>query len=253
MRARHVFLSAALVLFSTAVPACTLKMALEQWPPYVYSHPKTGPTGIDLELARAILKEAGCTLSVLPELPTARRALMFRQGELDLLLAASETKERRGFARFSLAYRQEMVGIFATSARLPKLRQINSFEAIGRQKLNLLVPKVGWYGPDYARAQPALEQEGRLSTFGNFQQGLRMLDAGRADLIMGDTLAVRYEARKQGVRIAALPFVPLRAPVHLMLNALSTTQADLDAINAAIVRLEQRGVLEELRAKHDQH
>ena len=78
-----------------------------------------------------------------------------------------------------------------------------------------------------------------------------MLDAGRADLLMGDVLAVRHEARLQGVALSTLPFLALRAPVHLMLNAHSTSTADLARLNAAITRLEQRGALAAIRSSYE--
>jgi polar amino acid transport system substrate-binding protein len=47
-----------------------------------------------------------------------------------------------------------------------------------------------------------------------------------------------------------LPLVVLRAPVHLMLNQQTTTQADLDRINNAIARLQRAGVLDAIRSRY---
>jgi polar amino acid transport system substrate-binding protein len=250
MQARHLLSAIALLGVAAQAGACALRMALEQWPPYLYSQPNAGPSGLDWELAQAILKEAGCKLDLQAELPTARRQRQFEQGQLDLMLSASMTPERRRYARFSIAYRHETVGVFARAGMQRQFQHLSSFNALLRDKASLLAPKVGWYGASYARAQPTLAATGRLSTFINFSQGLRMLDAGRADLILGDTLALRHEAKQQGVAIGALPLVALRAPVHLMLNKSSTTQADLDHINAAITRLEQQGVLAAIRGRY---
>ncbi|WP_253192773.1 transporter substrate-binding domain-containing protein [Janthinobacterium sp. LM6] len=237
----------------TALPAvaCRMTMALEQWPPYIYRDARGRFTGLDLELLQAIFKEARCTLVTLPELPTARRQLLFQKGGLDLMLAASETPERHSYARFSLSYRDEAVGIFSKSGAPASHRQIASFAQLMRGNSTLLAPKVGWYGAQYAAARPALEKAGRLNAFGGFQQGVRMLDAGRADLLLGDVLAVRHEARLQGVALNTLPFLILRAPVHLMLNARTTSADDLARLNAAITRLEQRGVLAAIRSSYE--
>ncbi|MGK5076914.1 substrate-binding periplasmic protein [Janthinobacterium sp. HLX7-2] len=228
-----------------------MTMALEQWPPYVYRDAQGSYTGLDLELLRAIFKEARCTLVILPELPTARRQLLFQKGGLDLMLAASDTSERQSYARFSVSYRDEAVGVFGKAGDAAVQRHIGNFGQLARGTATLLAPKVGWYGADYAAARPALEKDGRLNTFGSFHQGVRMLDAGRADLLMGDVLAVRHEARQQGVALTALPFLALRAPVHLMLNARSTSTADLARLDAAIARLEQRGRLAAIRARYE--
>ncbi|MEG0879928.1 MAG: transporter substrate-binding domain-containing protein, partial [Janthinobacterium sp.] len=169
--------------------ACRMTMALEQWPPYLYRDAQGRATGLDLELLRAIFQEARCTLVTLPELPTARRQLLFQKGGLDLMLAASETPERQSYARFSMAYRDEAVGLFSKSGAPAVHRQITSVAQLARGKSTLLAPKVGWYGAQYAAARPALEKAGRLNAFGSFQQGVRMLEAGRADLLLGDVLA----------------------------------------------------------------
>ncbi|MCM2565550.1 substrate-binding periplasmic protein [Janthinobacterium kumbetense] len=237
----------------TALPAvaCRMTMALEQWPPYIYRDARGRFTGLDLELLQAIFKEARCTLVTLPELPTARRQLLFQKGGLDLMLAASETPERQSYARFSLSYRDEAVGLFSKSGAPAGHRQIASFAQLMRGNSTLLAPKVGWYGAQYAAARPALEKAGRLNAFGSFQQGVRMLDAGRADLLLGDVLAVRHEARLQGVALNTLPFLILRAPVHLMLNARTTSADDLARLNAAITRLEQRGALAGIRSSYE--
>ena len=251
MRLRHVLLAATLLGSALPTLACRMTMALEQWPPYLYRDAQGSYTGLDLELLRAIFKEAHCTLVTLPELPTARRQLLFQKGGLDLMLAASETPERQSYARFSIAYRDEAVGLFSKSGAPAVHRQISSVAQLARGKSTLLAPKVGWYGAQYAAARPALEKAGRLNAFGSFQQGVRMLEAGRADLLLGDVLAVRHEARLQGVALNILPFLVLRAPVHLMLNAHTTSAADLARLNAAITHLEQRGVLAAIRARYD--
>ena len=250
MQARQVLSAIALLGVAAQAQACRLSMALEYWPPYLYTQADAGPTGLDWELAQAILKEAGCQLAVQPELPTSRRQRLFEQGQLDLMLSASDTPERRRYARFSIAYRQETVGVFSRSNARRHYRHITSMDALLNSKLALLAPKVGWYGAPYARVQPALSAAGKLSTFITFQQGLRMLDAGRADLILGDSGALRYQAKAQGIDISPVPLVAMRAPVHLMLNKASTTQADLDRINAAITRLEHQGVLGAIRGRY---
>ncbi len=49
------------------------------------------------------------------------------------------------------------------------------------------------------------------------------------------------------MRLVALPYSVLRAPVHLMFNAASTSAADIKKIDAAIARLEKRGALKAIR------
>ncbi len=248
--AMRLLLIALLIQLASPVGACTLRLAPEEWPPYFYHNDKSVLGGVDFELLQAILSHAGCGLVLEKEMPVARRNVLFQQGKLDLLMAASATEERRGFARFSLPYRQETVGLFTVPEKLDKLRHIDSFQAMAAQHASLLTPRLGYYGDDYDHALPMLNAEARRSTFSTFEQGIKMLEAGRADLIMGDATALRHVARQLNVKIVQLAYIPYRAPVHLMLNAASTTQAQLARINQAITQLEQSGVLPAIRARY---
>jgi polar amino acid transport system substrate-binding protein len=248
--AMRLLLAALLIQLAGPAGACTLRLAPEEWPPYFYHNDKEVLGGVDFELLQAILKHAGCGLQLEKEMPPARRNVLFQQGKLDLLMAASATEERRGYARFSLPYRQETVGLFTVPEKLDKLRRIDSFQDIVTKHASLLAPRLGYYGEDYDRVLPLLNAEGRRSTFGTFEQGIKMLEAGRGDLIMGDANALRHIARLQNVRIVQIPYIPYRAPVHLMLNAASTTQAQLTRINQAITQLEQNGALAAIRARY---
>lgn len=248
--AMRLLLTALLIQVASSAWACTLRLAPEEWPPYFYHNDKAVLGGVDYELLLAILDRAGCILRLEKEMPPARRNVLFQQGKLDLLMAASATEERRGFARFSLPYRQETVGLFTVPEKLEKYRSIDSFQDILALRASLLAPRLGFYGDDYLRAQPLLHAAGRHSTFGSFEQGVKMLEAGRGDLIMGDANALRHTARLYNVKLVALPFTPYRAPVHLMLNAASTTQAQLERINQAITQLEQNGALAAIRARY---
>jgi polar amino acid transport system substrate-binding protein len=250
MHARTIFAAAALCLSGAAAQACTLRLAPEAWPPYIFITPQGKLSGLDYELVQAIMQEAGCALQLATELPSLRRQLLFRQGQLDLMLAASDTPERRAYARFSTAYRTETVGLFTSPDNLARFRSLASFDAIQARGVSLLAPRAGWYGAHYQQAIPGLDAAARRSTFGSFEQGVLMFKAGRGELIMGDAAAVRHEARRLGVALAALPFVPFRAPVHLMLNAASTTPLQLERINAAIAHLEQDGTLAAIRTRY---
>lgn len=237
---------------STHAAACSrpLNMVSEEWPPYSFTNEDNVQTGLDMDMAKAILKEAGCVLVTAPPLPAVRRQLLFERGEFDLMLAATDTPERRRFARFSNPYRHETVALFVLARDHARYAGVNGMAALARTQAALLAPRVGWYGPEFARAAPDLRAGGRLFEFSTLDQGLRMLSAGRAPLIMGDRAAVLYEAQRQKLAVRQLPFVLQQAPVHLMLSRTSTTSDDLARINAAIARLEKNGALQTLRGRY---
>ena len=228
-------------------PACTMRLPLINIP---IPPPGAERSGMDLELAEAIFAEAKCDLALSDGVSRLRRDQLFSQGQVDLMLAASATPERQAIARFSSAYRMEVVRLFAAPDKLGRYAAVRGFDDILRLGDRLLVPSGGWYGPDFAAAETRLQAQGQLSTYKNFDQGLKMLEAGRGGLIMGDFLGLNKAAAKAGVRIVPIAYVVLRAPVHFMLNRISTSEADLQRVDAAIARLEARGVLKAIRHKY---
>jgi polar amino acid transport system substrate-binding protein len=227
--------------------ACTLRLPLIN---IALPQPGAERKGMDLELVDAIMTEAKCTLVFSDGVTRLRRDLMFSQGQVDLMLAASNTPERQAIARFSAPYRMEVVRLFAMPDNLSRYDGVKSFDDIVRLGERVLAPTGGWYGPDFASAEPKLQARGQLTTYKSFDQGLKMLEAGRGGLIMGDFLGLNKSATTVGVPIAPLAFIVLRAPVHLMLNRANIGEAELQRINAAIGRLETRGVLKAIRHKY---
>ncbi len=159
----------------------------------LYHNDKEVLGGVDFELLQAIIKarrlraatgkgNAACK---------AQRSVSARQ--TGLADGGSATEERRGYARFSLPYRRETVSLFTVPEKLDKFKRIDSLRAVVKQRVACW-RRAGYYGDD-DRAMPLLNAEGRRSTFGTFEQGVKMLEAGRGDLIMGDAHALRWPLR----------------------------------------------------------
>jgi len=227
-----------------------MKMTIEQWPPYIYTNAQGQAAGLDIELVQAIFKEAGCTLEIGTEVPRKRRQYMFSKGEIDVMLAASKTPEREAFSYFTSPYRNESVSLFTAPKKLEKYQDIDNFATILKQRITLLAPNAGWYGEDYKTHYFWLNEANLLSPFESFAQAIKMFEVNRAELLMGDTGALVYEAKQKNVALAALPNLVHNDTVRLMLNKKSTTEADVKRLNAAIARLEKRGTLEKIRNQY---
>lgn len=236
----------------SAAAACSkvIRMAVEQWPPYIYTDAKGQAAGLDIELAKAIFAEAGCTLKIEAELPRKRRQEMFMRGDIDLMLAASITPEREAFSRFTAPYRNESISLFTTPDKIAKYRHIDGFAPIWQQRITLLAPNAGWYGDDYKKHYYWLNEANLISLFETFTQAIKMTAAHRTELLMGDTGAMVYEAKLRSVPIVALPKLVVNDHVRMMLSKKSTTEADRQALDDAILRLEKRGALKKIRSPY---
>lgn len=180
---RWMMLAVALVVLALALPRAAqagvcgraLSMATGQWEPYGYYDAGNRFTGIDADMVRAIVKEAGCQLVELDYKPALRNLALFEKGEIDLMTGASRTPARLKIAWFSQAYRDETVGMFALAEHAGRYAKIRSFADFLAAPLTLVVPRAGWYGVPYESAAAWLHKSGRLSRFGEPSHGIQML------------------------------------------------------------------------------
>ncbi len=236
-----------------SVNQCSKPMSLAtgQWEPYSYYDAQGHFTGIDAEMVRAIFHEAGCTLVELGSMPASRNLTLFFRGDIDLMTGASITPERQKRALFSVAYRDETVGMFFVADGSNRFQHLRSFKDFLAQKpLSMLAPRVGYYGDAYEQHMPALLSAKRLSQFIDFTAGMRMLAAGRGDFMLGDASGVEHAAARLGVKVQPLPFWMVESQVHLMFSRATVPVADVRRIDAAIERLQRRGVFDRIRQSY---
>lgn len=238
---------------SGAWSACRqpLRVALEDWPPYVYAGANGQPAGLEVELLQAVAREAGCRVQFLGNIPRQRRMALFKLGRLDLMYAASDTPERRAFALFSMSYRDEVVRVMADASNPPQPLP-TSFTTLLERRLPLLVPHGGYFGAEYEQLMPQLSEGHLLLPFEEYQQGVEMLRVGRARLIMGDEVALHFLTSKHddGVKLIPLPFVASRGPVHYMLNKMTLTPADKAELDKAIAKVIRNGERARILARY---
>lgn len=227
-----------------------LRMAVEHRPPYLYMDPQGQMRGGDFELIKAIVEQAGCKLALQSELPRKRRYAMFIAGEIDLLASASDTPERRRVAWFTAPYYTETVALFVLPEQLQALQDITGFGDVLKRRLSVVSQSFGWYGDDFEGHKPALREAGLLSHYDQLTSAIGMLQLGRGQMLLADRAATRQLLRERGVNFAELPYVPVQAPAHIMLSRQSVSEAEFQAIDRALKRLEERGTLKQIRLKY---
>ena len=234
----------ALMLFAPllATAACTrpLRVPYEDWRPYSFFSDGQH-TGLETELLAAVAKEAGCRVSYVREVPRNRRLPMLLAGELDLLIAA--TPRPGDAAWYTRPYRDEVLGVFmrADEARM----DARSLDELLRARLRLVTHR----GPAIVPIVNDFKARGLLTWFEEYAKGVQLMQLGRGDVLLGDSVAVSYAARAADVPLIELPITLLRDPVTYKLSRKSLTEADLRAFNQAIQRLEARGELQRIRGR----
>lgn len=95
-----------------------LRIGWSDYPPFQRPAPGGGPQGLDIELLELWAAAAGERLQWLRR-PWARQMADAAQGELDLILSATPTPERMGFAEFTQSYRNERVALLGLAGATP--------------------------------------------------------------------------------------------------------------------------------------
>lgn len=222
--------------------ACTrpLRVPFEDWRPYSFMA-DGHHTGLETELLATIAKEAGCQVDYVREVPRNRRLPMLLAGELDVLIAATPVTQAGVW--YTKPYRDEAFGAFmrADEARL----EARSLEDLLAARLRLVTHR----GPASVPIINDFRARGLLTWFEEYAKGVHLMQLGRGDVLLGDSVAIAFAARAADVPLIELPIAMPREPVTYKLSRKSLTEADLRAFNRAIQRLEATGELQRIRAR----
>lgn len=234
----------ALMLLAPLLAHCACKRPLrvpyEDWRPYSFMADGRH-TGLETELLAAVAREAGCRIAYVREVPRNRRLPLLLAGELDLLIAATPRPGEGVW--YTRPYREEVLGVFmrADEARM----DARSMDELLRAGLRLLTHR----GPATLPIINEFQARGRLTWFEEYAKGVQLMQLGRGDLLLGDSIAIAFAARAADVPLIELPIALLRDPVSYKLSRKSMTEAQLQAFNRAIQRLEASGELQRIRAR----
>lgn len=227
-----------------------IRLAWSRVAPFAMVDAGGAPTGLDIDLVTAIFSTAGCRLKLINDMPGNRMQATMQTGQIDAQLAASDLPERHIYAWFSEPYRMEEIRIFARGGEAAIYHGASLTELASRG-WRFLVPLSGWYGKELAALQPDLRRQKQLFTYTNYQVGANMLYHNRADLIIGDAVALPYTARQENLPdVESLPFVINADPVHLIFSKLTVSAADVATINIAIRKLTANGELRKIMDRY---
>ncbi len=245
---RQLVVLALLLVSISADATCSrpLRSAWNDWPPYSMMNSKGKLTGLDIELLRHIVKEAGCQLQWASNIPSRRQLVYLETGEQDIQFAASVTPERRKFAWFSPPYRSETIALFAKHGSA-KHFDISELKQLPERNWGLIAPFQGWYGTEYDAIWPSLEQSGRLRQYKTTEQALDLLTSESGNLAMGDLYSFLYSAKQMKLPAPDVLPVPVNeGSIHLMYSKKSMSKNDAATLNAAISRLQKNGELNKI-------
>ena len=103
--------------------ACTKTVTISasiNWPPISYLKNNTFH-GLDIDILNHVLPKAGLCWNYVHYPSSSRSLKELKKGNVDILFAASITKEREKYAVYSAPYRDEVMQLFAHTKNQQKL------------------------------------------------------------------------------------------------------------------------------------
>jgi len=245
------------VLFTLVLPgvnaeaACVLRMGWEPYAVYTFADKDGNPTGVDIELIKAVAKEVGCEVTF-RQLPWARMLLELENGVLDATSSTSKTPERELFAHFSEPYREAEMAVFVRRGETGKhpLKGLSSIPGAGF-KLGVIAGY--YYGPEFADLMEDPKFAAQVDGAADYETNIRKLLHGRIDgLLVDDVGVVTGEAKALGVedKIERHPVRIAGDDLHFMFSRKTVDPATFEAINASLAKMIADGRVDEIVARY---
>lgn len=226
---------------AAAKPACQLTVGWDPWEPYSYETLDGRITGLDVDLVRQMGEAAECDIrfhkgnwvALLDDL---------QAGEVDILMAATPTSDRRDFAHFSEPYRDESFALFAGQDKADGY-QGESLESLLSDGRRVGITDGYYYGDGVQALLSNPEYADQIVAAPVPEANYRHLEEGAVDIVIGDPYVASAVLRRTGLGEA---IEQLRGHVHagavtFMFSRKSVSQGQVQAMNAALDRLESAG------------
>ncbi len=237
---------AGLVLAAALFAAPTsLAIGWTEYPPFQMS----ASSGLDVELALAVFKQAGYTLEF-QHLPWARQLGNLEAGSLNVVLSASKNAERAKYAEWTSGYRQErndLLTLATNKATVGSLKQL-----IG-QKVKIGAQRGSFYGADFE----ALAKDPGFAELLDYAPdpatSLSKMEAGRLDYFVDDIVAATYAIKSNNYPTQVKVALKINGDdVYFMIGkkTLAADPALMDKVNKAIATLSGNGSFTTIYAKY---
>jgi len=215
------------------LPICKKVGIVANWPPLT-GYDASGPYGLDVDIVRAIFKQANICINFV-RLPTSARTFEeMNKGFIDVAAMTSFTPERQKYGIFSLSYRDEKMRLLSL---LPS-RKLYSLEGLVKNNKLIGLSIGSYYGEEVDTLLTKKDTKNQFVGIASAKSRVEMLLKHRVDFVIDDLISAHYYKSKLGFKkINIWPYVVHDNPVHLLLRHKAFTNEEVVTINDAIVLL----------------
>lgn len=226
-----------LMLISTASFACTLKLAYQEWPPFVILDPNGGdPTGLDIESAKLLAKEAGCELEM-KEVPWKRSLENLKQGSIDIITGASWTEERAQYAHYSNAYRNETLAVFVQKDKVGTYKASSLENFLQIPDITFGIQRGAAYGSQFEALSIRPEFTKKLRKATDDEQNIKKLANGRIDSMLASLESTYLTLKDLGLEGKVADLKDMRysnGEIFLLFSKKSVSPDTVETFNKAL-------------------
>ncbi len=223
-----------------ACPAGGVKVGWEPWLPYAYEE-QGKFTGLDLDMATAILTRMGCTFTFVNR-PWKRLLAEISSGNLHLTGGASRTAEREEFGYFSTPYRTESAVMMVRKEDASGYGGISSLKDLIGKNFTLGVTRGYYYGEDYAALENDAGFKARLADAGDDATNYKKLAAKRLDGFLADPFSAAAGLKKEGLGGRFISHMTVYSDdIYFLISKASTSPEFVAAFDQALAELKASG------------
>lgn len=251
---RHAFSYLILLFFCSSLFAekkSVLRIGWEESPPYQYRDSSL-LTGLDIEIPRNVLEQSGIFVPQFVAAPWKRQLFWIESGELDIILGASITEERKKFAHFSIPYRFETVALYVRASAVDSFH-IESIADLPKSAMKTIgIFSGSYYGEQFnVQLQDSLFAQ-RVEPVFSDMQNLRKLEMGRIDGFLMDPLLADKVLKKHSLDTAIVrhPMKEIEvSTIHFMYSKKSVSLQVVQKLDSSITLLLENGSIDSLISK----
>ena len=237
-------------LTTHAYSECRIRVGWEPWEPYQFKDSNGNFAGLDLEIVRAALEEAGCKVDFM-RIAWQRLMASIEYGSMDAAMGASKSPEREKYAYFSTPYRNESYAFFVRKNDKNK-HKITKLDDLVEKNLMFGIVTGYFYGEQFNEAMKNPKFKKLAEEVKDDKSNINKLHYGRIQGLFMDSYSgiSQLENMNLSNEIVNSSFAIISGPIHAMFSKKSISPDIVKKFDDGLQKLKNSGRLDQIINKY---
>ncbi|MEM7054700.1 MAG: transporter substrate-binding domain-containing protein [Pseudomonadota bacterium] len=229
---------------------CTLTAGWDPWEPYHYIAAGSEVRGLDIEMIEAIANLANCEVSF-EQGNWSGLLNQLRNGNVDVMMGATQIPERENFAHFSEPYREDSFMLYILQGEEERVGN-HSLEELMQDGFRIGITQGYYYGAEFDELQMRPELADQIVDVSVGEMNFTHLLDGRIDGFLEHSPVATAIKRRRGDTdpIVATELSIGGGPVTFMFSRESVDQEIVQRFNDALQELKDSGEHERMLSRY---